>query len=165
MYQLPNGVTKRMARQIFKTMKKLIASSILSMTFFFVHAQDDKIKLEIQALEQKSKLAILKKDSATLRKLWSPTFMVTSPMNLVIKGGQVEMVMSGKISYASFTGEMEQMLVNDDIVITMGHETVVPLPGSPNAGQTITRRYTHVWKKTKDSWLLIARHANEICHQ
>ena len=74
------------------------------------------------------------------------------------------MVMSGRISYASFTGELEQILINGDIVITMGHETVVPLPGSPNAGQTIERRYTHVWKKQGESWVLIARHANNVCH-
>ena len=145
-------------------MKKTLVSSALLFVVLCSHAQEDKIKTAIQNLEQKSILAIQQKDSATLSKLWSPTFMVNAPTNMVIKGGQIEMVMSGRISYASFTGGLEQILINGDIVITMGHETVVPLPGSPNAGQTIERRYTHVWKKHGESWVLIARHANNVCH-
>ncbi|MBC7688611.1 MAG: nuclear transport factor 2 family protein [Aquabacterium sp.] len=145
-------------------MKKTLVSSALLFVVLCSHAQEDRIRKEIQALEQKSKQAIQQKDSATLSKLWSPTFMVNAPTNMVVKGGQIEMVMSGRISYASFTGELEQILINGDIVITMGHETVVPLPGSPNAGQTIERRYTHVWKKNGESWVLIARHANNVCH-
>lgn len=145
-------------------MKKTLVSSALLFVVLCSHAQEDRIRKEIQALEQKSKQAIQQKDSATLSKLWSPTFMVNAPTNMVVKGGQIEMVMSGRISYASFTGELEQILINGDIVITMGHETVVPLPGSPNAGQTIERRYTHVWKKHGESWVLIARHANNVCH-
>ena len=127
-------------------------------------AQDEQIKSEINSLEQKGIQAILQKDSATLRKLWSPTFMVNAPTNMVVYGGQVEMVMSGKISYTLFTGEMEQLKVIGDIVITMGHETVVPSPGNRNAGQTIQRRYTHIWQRNNGSWMLMARHANEICH-
>ncbi len=145
-------------------MKKILIVSALLFTFFCSHAQEDKIRPEINSLEQKGIQAILQKDSATLRKLWSPTFMVNAPINKVVKGGQVEMVMSGRIAYTSYTGEMEELLVDGDFVITMGHETVVPVMGNPNGGQTVQRRYTHVWKKTKDSWLLIARHANEICH-
>ena len=145
-------------------MKKTILLSFLLLIALCSHAQEDKIKTEIQNLERKCILAIQQKDSATLNKLWSPTFMVNAPTNMVVKGGQIEMVMSGRISYASFTGELEQILINGDIVITMGRETVVPLPGSPNAGQTIERRYTHVWKKHAESWVLIARHANNVCH-
>ena len=145
-------------------MKKKMLSFIMLLTFFGAHAQDDKIKSEINSFEQKSRRAIVEKDTATLHKLWSPIFMVNAPTNRVIIGGQVEIVTGGMVSYTSYKGEMEELLVNGDIVITMGHESVVPSNGSPNGGQTIQRRYTHVWKKQENGWLLIARHSSEICH-
>jgi ketosteroid isomerase-like protein len=146
-------------------MKKVIITSALFFTVLFCHAQNDKLKAEINGLEERSRQAILQQDSATLHKLWSPTFMVNSPNNIVVKGGQVEMVMAGRISYTTYKGEMEEMLVSGDIVITMGHETVVPVMGNPNGGQTIHRRYTNIWKKQKEGWLLIARQGSEVCHQ
>ncbi|MCW3089514.1 MAG: nuclear transport factor 2 family protein [Ferruginibacter sp.] len=146
-------------------MKKIIIPLVLLFTFFFAEAQDEQIKTEINKLEQEGIQAILQKDSATLRKLWSPTFMVNAPNNKVVRGGQVAMVMDGRISYTSYIGEMEQLLVNGDIVITMGHETVVPVIGNPKGGQTIERRYTHVWERKNGSWLLMARHASETCSQ
>jgi ketosteroid isomerase-like protein len=144
-------------------MKKFIPSALLVFAFVCSYAQNEQIKTEINALEQKGIQAILQKDSATLRKLWSPTFMVNAPTNMVVRGGQVEMVMSGQISYTSFTREMEQLMVMGDMVITMGHEKVVAVMGNRNGGQTIERRYTHVWEKKNGSWLLMARHANDIC--
>jgi hypothetical protein len=45
----------------------------------------------------------------------------------------------------------------------MGRETVVPKGNSPNAGNTINRRYTNIWMKRSGKWRLIARHASVIC--
>jgi ketosteroid isomerase-like protein len=146
-------------------MKQAIVASVLIFAVIFSYAQDDKLRTEINNLEERSRHAILQKDSATLHKLWSPTFMVNSPNNNVIKGGQVDMVMAGRISYTSYKGAMEEMLVSGDMVITMGHETVVPVMGNPNGGQTIQRRYTNIWKKGKEGWMLIARQGSELCRQ
>jgi ketosteroid isomerase-like protein len=145
-------------------MKKKILSFILLIIFSGLHAQDHQIKTDINSLEQKSRKAIVEKDTATLYKLWSPIFMVNAPNNHVIIGGQVKLVTGGLVSYTSYIGEMEELVVNGDIVITMGHESVVPAAGNSNGGQTIQRRYTHVWKKQEKGWLLIARHSSEICH-
>ncbi|GEM_PF-2046690 len=145
-------------------MKRIIASFILLIQFFCAHAQNDKIKSEINSLEERSRTAILEKDSATLHKLWSPTFMVNAPTNNVIIGKQIEMVMRGQISYTSYKGVMEEMLVSGDIVITMGHESVVAVLGNRNGGQSIERRYTNIWKREKEGWMLIARHGSELCH-
>lgn len=144
-------------------MKKIITASILLFTFFSSSAQDEKIKAEIIGLEEQSRQALLQKDSATLRKLWSPTFMVNAPINKVVKGIQIDMVMNGQISYTSYKSEMEDILISGDIVITMGHETVVAVVGNRNGGQTIVRRYSNIWKKGKDGWMLIARQATEVC--
>jgi len=144
-------------------MKKIITVSLALFNFYYSHAQDEKIKSEINSLEEISRKAILQKDSATLHKLWSPTFMVNTPINNVLIGNQIDMVLNGQISYTSYKGVMEEILVSGDIAISMGHETVVAVLGNRNGGQTIERRYTNIWKKEKQGWMLIARHGSEIC--
>ncbi len=144
-------------------MKKLISLISLLLILFCAYAQNETIEKEIRNLEETQAQAILQKDSATLRKRWAPGFVVNSPRNTVVTGGQVEMVMAGIISYTTYKHDLEKILVNGDIVISMGSETVVPVMGNPNGGQTIKRRYTNIYKKENDQWILIARHANEIC--
>jgi len=127
--------------------------------------QNATTEATIKSLEEKQVQAILQKDTATLRKIWSPGFMVNSPRNIIVIGGQIERVVEGSLAYTSYTFTMEQMLVQEDMVVTMGSETVIPVIANPKGGQTIKRRYTQVWQKANDSWILIARHANELCQQ
>lgn len=144
-------------------MKKLIATLLSLFILFGTYCQKAAIEAEIRGLEEKHIQAILQKDSATLQKIWAPGFMVNSPRNIVVTGGQVERVMTGALAYSSYHFEMQQILIKENIVITMGNETVVPVMGNPKGGQTIKRRYTHIWEKENGSWILIARHANEVC--
>lgn len=144
-------------------MKKIMATFLPLLIFFCAYCQKATIETEIRELEGKHIQAILQKDSATLQKIWTPGFMVNTPRNIVVTGGQIERVMTGALAYSSYHFEMEQILIKENIVITMGNETVVPVMGNPKGGQTIKRRYTHIWEKANGSWVLIARHANEIC--
>jgi Domain of unknown function (DUF4440) len=146
-------------------MKKLITTCLLLCVFICTYSQNAAIETEIKGLEQKVVQAILQKDSAFLRKIWAPGFMVNAPVNRVVTGGQVEMVMAGAISYTSYILEIEKILIKGDLVITMGNETVVPVMGNPKGGQTIKRRYTQIWIKENGSWIVIARHASELCQQ
>ena len=144
-------------------MKKIISLLTSLLLFFCAYSQNEMIEKEIRNLEEIQAQAIIQKDSATLRKIWSRSFMVNSPRNNVLTGGQVEMVMAGIISYTSYTHDMEKILITGDLVISMGSETVVPVMGNPNGGKTIKRRYTNIYQKENGKWILIARHANEVC--
>jgi len=62
-------------------------------------------------------------------------------------------------------GECESVLIHGDTVIVMGREIVVPKGNSPDAGQTINRRYTNIWMKRSGKWRLVARHASVICQK
>jgi hypothetical protein len=124
---------------------------------------DQQKEAEVRAMELVEAQALLQKDIPTLQKIWSPGFMVNSPLNIVFIGGQVDLVIAGIISYTSFVRNVEHVMVLKDVVITMGSETVVPSGPDPMAGQTIQRRYTNIWIKDKGDWILIARHANNIC--
>ena len=53
------------------------------------------------------------------------------------------------------------LAVHGDVVVTMGHETVVPVSG-PEAGKDVHRRYTDIWMKQDGEWKLVARQATVI---
>ena len=63
----------------------------------------------------------------------------------------------------SMTRTTEKVTLRGDFAIAMGSETIVPGEGQPRAGQTVARRYTHVWMKESGGWKLVARHANVVC--
>ena len=146
-------------------MKKTISTLFTLIIFGSTYSQNTAIETEIKSLEEKVVQAILHKDSIFLQKTWASDFMVNAPLNRVVTGGQVKMVMTGFISYSSYTIEIEKILIKGDVVITMGNETVVPVMGNPKGGQTIKRRYTQIWMKEHGNWIAIARHANDVCTQ
>lgn len=49
----------------------------------------------------------------------------------------------------------------------MGNELVVPKTApkdsSHDTKEPIKRRFTNVWMRMDSKWLMLARHANEIC--
>jgi hypothetical protein len=75
------------------------------------------------------------------------------------------LVQTGFIKLSRFSIIIEKVLIKDGVAVSMGSETITFDKNStnPKAGQTIKRRYTHVYLKEEGSWKLIARHANEVC--
>lgn len=120
---------------------------------------------QVIKLEQTEKEALLAQDTLKLKEIWDEDFMVNAPINRVSKDRKevLKLVKAGFISYSSFDRKMEEMRKVGDFVITMGSETVVPSRNRPHGGETINRRYTHVWQYKNGQWRLIARHANVIC--
>ena len=93
-------------------MKKIIVLAFAMVNSIAGFAQNEQQKeAEIRAMEVAEVQALLEKDTATLRKIWSPGFMVNAPLNAVFIGGQVELVVAGIISYTSFTRTVEHVLV------------------------------------------------------
>lgn len=143
-------------------MKKITATAVLAFSFFQVFAQNEAIEAEIRKLEEMEVKAVLAKDSATLLKLWDAAYVVNAPDNTINFAGKTTLdrpVM--RAARSSFTRNVEEVIIRESVVITMGSEIVTPAAGQ----QTIKRRYTNVWMKTGNTWKLIARHANIICTQ
>ncbi len=118
----------------------------------------------IRALEEAERLGVLNRDVPALEAIWSEHFMVNSPVNQVAPNRAVvlEIFRQGRAHYSSFDRRIEQIRFDGDIAIVMGGETVQPTGNAPQAGQTVQRRFTHIWKREEGSWRLIARHANNI---
>ena len=145
-------------------MKKITIALVLFCCTELLHAQNKNTENEIRALEQIEVKAVLERDSAVLLKLWHKNFVVNSPENVVVFPGNTTLDRPVfRQSRASFAREVEQVIVNGDVVFSMGNETVIPSSGDNGIGQPIKRRYTNIWIKETGAWRLIARHANIIC--
>ncbi len=145
-------------------MKKLIIITCLFFCGYNLFAQDKAIETEIRALEQNEVQAVLNKDTVTLRKLWDKDYIVNNPENKIVlaKANPVDRpIMHNQRN--SFTREVDKILVNGDIVISMGKETVTSMKESSQTKQIVERRYTNIWMKKDGLWKLVARHANKIC--
>ncbi len=127
-------------------------------------ASNESIAAEIRRLENKQVDAILKGDIAALDELFHQEYVVNAPINQVTSKTEVlKRVREGLIRYSAFDIEIESLVIQGDLVITMGRETVKPIGNAPLAGQTVLRRYTHVWLRKNGHWKQIARHANFVC--
>jgi uncharacterized protein (TIGR02246 family) len=106
--------------------------------------------------------AIATMDFAALEKLWSPALLVNSPGNNILTREQVFASMrEGKLKYLSGKVFQDSFFVSKDIAVEMGHEEIVMANG-PMAGKPLKRRYTNIWQKTGEDWIMIARQATYI---
>jgi len=126
-------------------------------------AQDPR-EAEIRLLEQLEREAVMKGDSVSLfDKLWSPNMVINTPANVVgnVQGTKA-MFRSGGLNYLSFERNIEKVTFNENIAIVMGSEVIKPQGKQPNAGKTVSRRFTNIWKYSGNSWSIIARQATII---
>ena len=127
-------------------------------------AADAAIEKEIKSLEDQEVRAVLAHDAATLERLWDKAYVVHNPEGrIVLTGASVMDRPVFQNARASFEREVESIVVNGDMAISMGNEVVVLPTSSAGAGEVIKRRYTNVWMRKDCTWKLVARHANRIC--
>ena len=129
----------------------------------FVLAQDPR-ESQIRRLEKLERESVLKGDSVALfDKIWSPKMIVNTPANVVgtVEGTKAHF-RSGDLNYLSFERNIEKISFNDNVAIVMGGEVIKPQGKQVNAGKVVTRRFTHVWQYSNNSWSIIARQATII---
>ena len=145
-------------------MKKLSITYFSVFIFFCSYSQNEKIEKEIRQMEEKRVSALLIKDTAALLKIYSPDYVVNRPIGIVsTKEKLIERIVADSLSFNSYKFEMEKIIIKNNLVITMGNETVEPRGKNRDAGKTLKRRYTHIWSKENGNWVLIVRHANILC--
>lgn len=142
----------------------LLILSILPGAMLGQSPKSDSDEAIIRSLEQQVTAGVLQRDTMALRSVWSEHFMVNSPRNMVAPDRRTvfDLMNRGIIHYASFESTIQHLRVDDGIAIVMGRERVRPTGNAPLAGQTVLRRFTHVWRKQGDRWLVLARHAHIV---
>lgn len=119
------------------------------------------IEREVRRLDAQEADAVLRGDYALIDELWAGDFIVNNPFNSV-GFGRAGRVRSGVVTYSAFERVPEFVGLRGDVAIVMGHEVVVPIAPSADAGRTLHRRYTNIWMRTVKGWQLAARHANVV---
>ena len=148
--------------------KLILPIAFLVLSCYATAQSNDKIISEIKTLEQEEVTAILQGDTNKLKSTWAPEFLVNNPRNMISpdRNAVLTAQRSGLINYSVFERIIENVQVQKDVVITMGHELVVSktdIPGGAKAGVQFKRRFTNIWMKQNGKWQQIARHASVIC--
>ncbi len=144
-----------------KTVFTLLLTTLCCIKLAYNALAQDPREAEIRRLENVEREAVLRSDSAALYdKLWSPTMVINTPANVVgTVEGTKQHLRSGNLNYLSFERNIEKITFDGDIAIVMGGEVIKPQGKQPNAGKTVSRRFTNVWRYKNNSWSIIARHA------
>lgn len=139
----------------------IVLTIFFGLTSHITVAQDSET--EIRFIENVEGEAWVKKDSATLFKLFSPDLVVNSPLNKVVNLEILKMLMrAGKIDISSSEKQIEKVSFINDMAVVMGNDVVKPQGAMDNAGKTVTRRYTDIWIKDSMGWRLTIRQATII---
>ena len=87
--------------------------------------------------------------------------IVNTPANRVARLEQVlGFFRAGRMNYESADTTIEALDTRKDQVVIMGEEVVKPRDTAANAGKTVRRRFTDVWRKDSDGkWRLTIRQA------
>lgn len=116
-------------------------------------------------LAQKEMVA--KADVARLAALAAPGLTINAPTNRVLtREPFLAMMRDGRIGAEDFTRTIERVTVDGDVGIVMGSEVFTPTAAS-ELGRTygavpLKRRYTNVYRRDRDGWKWLARHANVV---
>jgi ketosteroid isomerase-like protein len=143
-------------------MRKTFTTLLLLFIFFYAFSQN-ATESEIRKLEDAQREAFLKKDTATLYKIFSPDFVVNAPTNKITTLQDLKvLIRAGNVDMEAFERVTEKVTFTNNIAIAMGNETLRPTGNMPNAGKTVKRRYTNIWMKNNNSWQLVARQSTII---
>jgi hypothetical protein len=138
-------------------MKKLISLLSSLLIIFCSYAQDDT-ENEIRKLDNEQKEAYVRRDTATLLKIFSPDVIINGFANNfetlqdVLRRIRQE---GNIIDY--YDRVIEKVIFANNTAIVMGNETIKPGGTAVNAGKTVKRRFTNIWIPYQKSWQLIAR--------
>jgi ketosteroid isomerase-like protein len=125
------------------------------------NAAKDPVIAAALAARARLDAAFAAQDAAATEALSAKDLIVNTPANRVAR---LETVIgffkAGRMNYSSVDVTIEGVDGRGDHVVIMGEEVVRPQDTAPNAGKTVSRRFTDVWRKESDGqWRLTIRHA------
>jgi ketosteroid isomerase-like protein len=137
-----------------------ICTTTNAQTIYEPSADDPRILAVIEARKRRDE-AMRARDIESVKKFIATDLVVNAPINRVVDGANMLARLSrGEIAYDDEgVSTVEFMGVRDDLVVVMGGGVLNPVGNAPNAGKTIRRRWTDVWKNIDGQWKMIIRQA------
>jgi ketosteroid isomerase-like protein len=122
-----------------------------------------KVPAAAEALAARGKLyeAFAAQDANAVAALTAKDLVVHTPASGIVRLEQVlGFFRAGRMNYESVDDTIEALDTRKDEVVIMGEEIVKPPDTEANAGKTVSRRFTDVWRKDSDGkWRLTIRQA------
>lgn len=145
---------------------QVLAFHLLLVTVVRSQPSSKNAEVEIKRLEVEQVEYLMNGKVAEMKKNWAADFTVNNPFN-VVQDAATGPIQSGVLTYLKFERTIEKVLLHDSVIIVMGNELVVPKTApkgsSHDTNEPIKRRFTNVWMRKDGKWLMIARHASNIC--
>lgn len=139
---------------------------LLSVTTLYSQSSSAVAEAEVRKLEALQVEYLMAGEVAEMKKNWSTDYTVNNPFN-VVQDASTGPIQAGTLTYSKFERNIEKVLLHDSVVVVMGNELVVPKTAPKGSShdtlQPIKRRFTNVWMRKSGKWLMIARHASNIC--
>lgn len=146
--------------------KRVLAFLLLPVTVVYSQSSPNKVEAEIRKLEAEQIEYLMKGKLDEMKKNWAANHTVNNPFN-VVQDAATGPIQTGVLTYSKFERNIEKVLLHDSVVVVMGSELVVPKTAPKGSShdtiQPIKRRFTNVWMRKDGKWLMIARHASNIC--
>lgn len=104
--------------------------------------------------------AILAEDLSGFGDSLAADVIVNSPLGRINRRADTLAAFGGGfIRYSSFDRRIEYAGRLGELVVIMGNEILVPKGNAPNAGRTVHRRFTDIWRNETGVWRLVLRQA------
>jgi hypothetical protein len=120
----------------------------------------------IAALEARGRLdaAFAGQDGDAFEALTAPDFIVHAPNDAVLqRETAVKAFRSGRMNYNEGKAtSIEYAALRGEWVVLMGEEVIKPIPPAANAGKTLRRRFTDLWRDYDGTWRLAIRQATIV---
>lgn len=109
------------------------------------------VAAEAVAARQKLDEAFAAQDIDAVSRLCAKDLVVNTPANRVARREQVlGFFKAGRMNYESADVTIEALDAREDHVVIMGEEVVKPREAAANAGKTVSRRFTDIWRRESD---------------
>jgi hypothetical protein len=97
--------------------------------------------------------------------VWSKNYVVNNPNGKIVTPKEIVGLMKRGHVFPAVERIIEKITFDHDIAIVMGKELQQPASMTTDHKKWIPRRFTNVWIKNANGWLLAARQSSEVCTQ
>lgn len=128
---------------------------------------DNPVVAQVLAINERMNDAVLAGDVSVFKEFMSDDLVLNDPRNNISrKQDLLGLYGSGASMYREVSATVDYAGVHNDLVVIMGTESTVfetPPPGTSwRPGDTISRRYTNIYRNEAGSWKLIVKQSTVI---
>lgn len=120
-----------------------------------IYAQTSDKEQTLLELEKEWTRVLNNNDTISLKNYWTDNYVVNNATGKIVSARNILDLMKSGHKFPLVDRHVERITFNEDLAVVMGSE----IEYDKNGGMK-NRRFTNIWRITKDGWKLVARQAN-----